>query len=256
MDTSYGKKIYHPSGNKTKYEAREKREKHEKHGKHGKHDKRENDWKCSCGANCFASRNDCFKCGNVKPSSGSEQLERKKKPEQKVRTNVKEKYVADVLNMKNIFSDRPPQQSNELLYFLTEKFNRQQTLIDLNNKDEICDWYGFTTMEKLIIDALVSCNIDDIKSVSDYINRTYNLFDESIIEDILNTVVAIKESFKPNKVANEVIRGFYLSNLSDVVKIKQTKGKYSASIIMKTVCIHITVRQMCENLKIYRGLAK
>lgn len=230
------------------------------------HGKREGDWTCaSCGANCFAARSDCYKCGASKPSGGDGKDKRRKnkdgnrrnvQAERPIRSNSRDRYREPKLNMQNMMGESPPQQENDFLSFITERFREQDKLVKMTTQDQVCDWFKFSTDEKHLVESFVSCKMSEIDRVTDYICGKYNHLGRSTTEDILSTVTVIKDDFSTEKVENDVIRSYYLYNLNDMVKIKQGGSKYTLGVKMKTLCIHLAVKQICRSRNIVVGLAK
>jgi hypothetical protein len=225
--------------------------------------KRDGDWTCVCGASCFASRNDCFKCKASKPSTPSKsstvdtdipKRQERKKTDGSDRPSRVERITK--LNMKNMMSESPPQQENEFLSFITDRFKEKDSLIKLSTRDQICDWLKFSTEEKLYAESFINCKKNQIDTVSDYLDARHNLLDKTTVIDILNTLVVIKDDFILSKVEKDVIRAYYLYNLIDMVKIKQGGAKYSLGIKMKTLCIHVVIKDICKLNNINTNMAE
>jgi len=91
----------------------------------------------------------------------------------------------------------------------------------------------------------------------------YDDIPPSSIRTILTTATHMRDSLVPSKVDKGIIRLFYLRNLEDIARIKQCRSSYTAFMQMKTLCMHITLRDVCdeqnvsrENCKVNRQIKK
>lgn len=229
--------------------------------------KREGDWKCTCGADCFSTRTDCYKCGASKPSNSDgygettgRRDQRKEKREVKRREEHQvpsfPKKVITKLNMRNMMSGSPPQQNDDFLSFITSRFTEHNSLTKLSTQNDICEWLGFSTEEKHCVESFINCKKDQIETIRDYISARHHILEIDVIEDILNTLVTIKEGFCSSKVENDVVRTYYTYMLNDMVKVKQGSAKLPLNMKMKTLCIYTVIRKLCESRNISTNMAQ
>ena len=226
------------------------------------HGHREGDWTCSCGEDNFASRDECRSCNKQKESEREKPRERKDRPREK-REQPREKREPprerreQVLSMKNIFSGSPPHKDNDVLSFVIDRLTQQKNLIGFNNMNSICDWYGFSTKEKNLVNSFVAARSSSIDVIADHISKMdHEELPSSSVYTILTTLTEIRNSLVPSKADKSIVRLFYLKNLEDTVRIKQGKRNYSATMQMKTLCIHLVLREICYEQNVSRELAK
>lgn len=230
--------------------------------------KRDGDWDCpSCGANCFASRDSCFKCGTEKSAGGNkkgsgrkrdgEKKDRKKPKENFRRSDPSDVFKEQKLNMRNIKGDSPPQQAHDYLSFITERTQVRNKIGKLLTLKDMCECFGFSTEEKHMAEAFSRCEkFDDISKKADYISGRYSLLNDDAIDEILTTLVVIKQDLVLEKVEKCVIRSCYLESLYEMTKVKQNMGKYGLKVKMKALCIHSVITGICKSLDVGTGMAE